>query len=181
MNLKNKKKLYLTVLGLSGTLSLAGCAKEYGNQLDNYEKNEIFNEYAGTTLLDYTQVYQHDDKVNLPYEVVYRFWVSFVSNTDDVYITINNDLNSDYDYFTGVRLLQYDNYLYNYEEPIYLAKFPISYFIEKYGFVKENYSDDDLRSLLEMIKNDYSINLKDGYNGSNPNAYQLVLKKERKK
>ena len=182
MNLKNKKRLYLTVLGLSGTLSLAGCKKEYGRKLDNYEKNEIFNEYAGTEFKDYIQVHQYNGKVNLPYEVVHRFCVCFASNTNDVYITINDDsLNGNYDYFTGIQLLQYDNYDNNYEEPIYFAKFPISYFIEKYGFLKEYYSDNDLRTLLEMIKNDYSISLKSGYYGNTFNSYQLILKKERKK
>ena len=171
MELKDKRKLYLAALGISGMLTLTGCESMYGNQMDNAEKTQYFK------TLDENYV----EDSNLSYEIVSRLKVCFITNTRNVYIVIDTRDASGhlrYDYFTGDKINSFpgDDKL-----PLLIVDYPIDYFIEKYGFLKESYSEDDLKELLVFIKNDFTLKKYENSDGNLANNYGLVLKKENKR
>ena len=171
MDTKNKKRLYLAAMALSGALSLSGCS--YGDYMDEREKNSYFRD------LDVN----YSNESGLNYEAVSKFYITFLSNTDNAYmIVIHGSASDRYDYFSGNKIFSFENmYADRYAEPIVAVDYDICYFIEKYAFNKERYTDEDLKKLLSMIKRDYELKLDEKYDGSLSDHYKLVLKKENKR
>ena len=159
MNIKRKKRLYLAALSIAGMISLSSCG--YKNQMSEKDK------------LKYFQKIDHDykDKDNITYEIVSNLKVCFLTNTNSVYITF--DIYGDnYDYFTGAKIQSYD-----YDNDSVLQKnYDISFFLEKYDLIKEEYSDNDLKELLTLIKNDYEVTLNKDMNKRLSISYSLKKK-----
>lgn len=159
MENKLKKRKLLTMLGITTTLSLTGCSyKGYGNQMS---KEDIINNF-----ISYDQDYSYD---SISYEVLSQMYIG-IFNNDNVYLMIipHGYKTTYYDYFTGALLKDY--YKPIDKEEITFETFEVQYFLEKYGFIKNVYTNDDLIKLLSWIKRDYMIN----------DEHKLILKKENK-
>ena len=166
MDKNNKKRLYLAALGISGALTLTACGKDYGELMDDTEKNHYF-----TTIDD-----NYKENEPLSYDIVSKMYVVFLTGTNDAYILMNIDGNGGYDYFTGCyihQIIEYDN-----DDILFITK-DINYYLLQYGMIKEYYNRDDLRQLLEQIKNDYELEYNDKLDKDSAWAYKLV-KKENK-
>ena len=140
----NKRKYYLSMLGLATSLSLMGCNKYnlYGNQMT---KDDIKN-YIGSI----------DNKSNietLSYEVVANMKTVTIRTKDDytTYLAINpyGNLNACYDYFTGAKLNSYIPQEYYVNDMIY--------WLQEYNYVRENYTEDELKEFIEEVNKSYNV------------------------
>ena len=163
MDNKMKRKKLLAMLGVTTTLSLMGCdrkefGKDYGFQMT---KSEITDNF-----IEYDQDYSYD---NVSYEVLSHMYVGMFNN-NNVYLMFvpSGYAATYYDYYTGALLTDYFRPLKN--EVVTFDVIEVPYFLEKYGYVKDKYTNDDLIKILSWIKRDYTLN----------DDYKLVLKREDK-